>query len=148
MLVEHLKKAGHDVKDLGTAPGTTVDYPAAQHRIYDDRGLARLLDPDGVPVAELGEDPDGGRAIAYDRSSMPLAWAKRAGILDERRVVYQRDGTVSNYVVGVQRGVKEAFSASITQMLGRALWIVLLGVAIMLFIPELPLRSREPAPAG
>jgi ribose 5-phosphate isomerase B len=26
-LVEHLKKAGHDVKDLGTPPGTTADYP-------------------------------------------------------------------------------------------------------------------------
>ena len=44
----------------------------------------------------------------------------------------------------IQRGIKEAFSASITQMLARSLWIVILGVAIILFIPELPLRSREP----
>jgi ribose 5-phosphate isomerase B len=26
-LVEHLKQAGHEVKDLGTPPGTTADYP-------------------------------------------------------------------------------------------------------------------------
>lgn len=45
-----------------------------------------------------------------------------------------------------QHGMKEAFSASITQMLGRALWIVLAGLLVILFIPELPLRSRAPAP--
>jgi hypothetical protein len=41
----------------------------------------------------------------------------------------------------IQRGTKEAFSVSITQMLGRANWIVLLGLLIVLFVPELPLRS-------
>lgn len=42
----------------------------------------------------------------------------------------------------IQYGTREAFSASITQMFSCALWIVLLGTFITLFIPELPLRSR------
>lgn len=52
----------------------------------------------------------------------------------------------------VQHGTKEAFSASITQMLSRALWIVLAGVLLILFMPELPLRTRvaaaQPAAEG
>ena len=41
----------------------------------------------------------------------------------------------------IQQGTKQAFSSAITAMLGSALWIVILGVLIVLFIPELPLRS-------
>jgi EmrB/QacA subfamily drug resistance transporter len=47
----------------------------------------------------------------------------------------------SQLVVRIQNGTKQAFSASITQMLSSALWIVITGVLIVLFIPELPLRS-------
>jgi hypothetical protein len=46
----------------------------------------------------------------------------------------------------MQDGMKQAFSASITRMLGSALWIVVAGVLIVLFIPELPLRSGAGAP--
>jgi hypothetical protein len=46
----------------------------------------------------------------------------------------------------IQYGTKQAFSASITQMLGSSLWIVIAGVLIVLFIPELPLRSGAGAP--
>lgn len=45
----------------------------------------------------------------------------------------------------IQRGMKVAFATSIVHMLERALWIVGLAVVIVLFIPELPLRSRAPA---
>jgi EmrB/QacA subfamily drug resistance transporter len=45
----------------------------------------------------------------------------------------------------VSQGIKESFSDSITHMLSRALWIVLLGVVLVAFIPELPLRSSQPA---
>ncbi|HEY6642213.1 MDR family MFS transporter [Povalibacter sp.] len=51
-------------------------------------------------------------------------------------------------VAQIRDGTKEAFSLSITDMFSRALWIVVLGVLIMAFIPELPLRSRHsPVPA-
>ena len=42
----------------------------------------------------------------------------------------------------IQRGMKVAFATSIVHMLERALWIVGLAVLIVLFIPEVPLRSR------
>jgi hypothetical protein len=49
----------------------------------------------------------------------------------------------------IQRGVKVAFATSIAHMLERSLWIVGLAVAIVLFVPQVPLRSRTtPTPAG
>jgi hypothetical protein len=45
----------------------------------------------------------------------------------------------------VHRGVKVAFAASIAHMLERALWIVALALVVVLFIPELPLRSKAHA---
>lgn len=42
----------------------------------------------------------------------------------------------------IQRGMKVAFATSIVHMLERALWIIGLAVLIVLFIPEVPLRSR------
>ena len=42
----------------------------------------------------------------------------------------------------IQRGMKVAFATSITHMLERSLWIVGLAVVIVLFVPEVPLRSR------
>jgi EmrB/QacA subfamily drug resistance transporter len=42
----------------------------------------------------------------------------------------------------IERGMKVAFATAIVHMLERALWIVGLAVAIVLFIPEVPLRSR------
>jgi EmrB/QacA subfamily drug resistance transporter len=43
----------------------------------------------------------------------------------------------------IERGSKEAFAASITHMLSRALWIVVFGVILILFIPEIPMRSVQ-----
>jgi hypothetical protein len=48
----------------------------------------------------------------------------------------------------IERGVKVAFATAIVHMLERALWIVGLAVAIVLFIPEVPLRSRASGPAA
>lgn len=45
-------------------------------------------------------------------------------------------------VENIHRGVRVAFGASIAHMLERALWIVGLALLVVLFIPELPLRSR------
>jgi EmrB/QacA subfamily drug resistance transporter len=47
----------------------------------------------------------------------------------------------------IQRGMKIAFATAIVHMLERALWIVGLAVVIVLFIPEVPLRTRA-APAA
>jgi hypothetical protein len=50
----------------------------------------------------------------------------------------------------IEEGTKEAFATSITHMLGRAVWIVIAGVLLILLIPEIPMRSiqtKAPVPA-
>jgi EmrB/QacA subfamily drug resistance transporter len=51
-------------------------------------------------------------------------------------------------VEDVQRGTKAAFAAAIGRMLEQAAWIVVLALFVVLFIPELPLRSRAGAAAA
>lgn len=48
----------------------------------------------------------------------------------------------------VATGMKEGFTASVVKMFGTSLWIVLLGFVITLFLPVVPLRSREPQARG
>jgi hypothetical protein len=48
-------------------------------------------------------------------------------------------------VANIHRGMKVAFANAIAHMLERALWIVALAVLVVLFIPELPLRSKPHA---
>ena len=45
----------------------------------------------------------------------------------------------------VHEGMRQTFAASIAVMLTRAVWIVALGVLLIFMIPELPLRSHQPA---
>ncbi|MDY6944136.1 MAG: MDR family MFS transporter [Pseudomonadota bacterium] len=45
-------------------------------------------------------------------------------------------------VKDIQRGMKVGFATAIAHMLQRALWIVGLALLVVLFIPELPLRSK------
>jgi EmrB/QacA subfamily drug resistance transporter len=45
----------------------------------------------------------------------------------------------------IQHGTRAAFSVSVIDMMRRALWIVVLGFLVTLFVPEEPLRSRMPA---
>lgn len=45
-------------------------------------------------------------------------------------------------VQNIHRGMKVAFAAAITHMLDRALWIIAVAILVVLFIPELPLRSK------
>src|SRR5262249_40131896 len=49
---------------------------------------------------------------------------------------------VKQQIERIQRGMKVAFATSIAHMLERALWIVGLALTVVLFIPEVPLRSR------
>jgi MFS family permease len=42
----------------------------------------------------------------------------------------------------IERGMKVAFATAIVHMLERALWIVVAAVLIVMFIPEIPLRTR------
>lgn len=48
-------------------------------------------------------------------------------------------------VENIHRGMRVAFAGAIAHMLERALWIVGLALLVVLFIPELPLRSKAHA---
>lgn len=79
---------------LATRPGGSPPL-----RLHDEDGLLRVLDPQGVPLAQLGADPQSRRALAYDPAGNPLAYAERA---EDRRVVRGRDGAVQHYVLGAR----------------------------------------------
>ncbi|HEX2569661.1 MAG TPA: hypothetical protein VH877_08890 [Polyangia bacterium] len=82
-------------------------------RVYDKGGLLRILDAQGVPLAQLhmsstaapGGPPGAGapesrRALIYDPAGNPLGYAESA---DGRLVVRARDGAVEHYVIGAHR---------------------------------------------
>ncbi len=52
---------------------------------------------------------------------------------------------VEQLTKAIDRGMKEAFSLSITGMFGTSLWIILAAFAVLWFIPVLPLRNTSPA---
>jgi EmrB/QacA subfamily drug resistance transporter len=43
----------------------------------------------------------------------------------------------------IERGTKEAFATSIADMLTAVLWIIVAGVILIVFIPEIPMRSVQ-----
>jgi len=79
---------------LATRPGTTP------LRLHDEADLLRILDPQGVPLAQLGADKRAAQALAYDPAGNPLVYAELAD--DRRRVVRGRDGAVQHYVLGAR----------------------------------------------
>ena len=99
----------------GSAPeDLNLSRGGVSYRIYDKGGLLRILDAQGVPLAQLGllggagdlapQAPQGGggagRALIYDPAGSPLGYAERA---DGRLVVRARDGAVEHYVIGARR---------------------------------------------
>lgn len=95
----------------------TLTRGGVSYRLYDKGGLLRILDAQGVPLAQLGmsgaaggggqaapQEAAGaagsGRALIYDPAGTPLGYAERA---DGRLVVRARDGAVEHYVIGARR---------------------------------------------
>jgi EmrB/QacA subfamily drug resistance transporter len=100
-------------------------YQLIEHAYHGDRAAAvRVLADERLPESVKTPLRDG------DVTDQSLALV-RAAMSDYSALLVNR----------IQYGTKQAFSASITRMLGSALWIVITGVLIVLFIPELPLRS-------
>ena len=102
-----------------------------------------------IPVRALGDSLAMANLSGLFRDSLLTTENAVVTVNVDRSLLLVRRA-MTNYatqlVDRIQRGTKEAFSASITQMLGRANWIVLAGLLVVLFIPELPLRSSMAAP--
>lgn len=124
---------------------------AGRERLLQDTHLAEITKEQlaNIPARAL-RDPQLAGAIAVlfrdsvlaqEDSLVEAAAQHSLQLIRKAMVPYAQE-----LVARIQYGMKEAFSASITQMLSRALWIVLAGLLVVLFIPELPLRGRAPAP--
>ena len=119
-------------------------------------GRARLLaDPSFSPALrlQLADLPE--RALRDPESLARVATLFRESILaqEQAQVTVATQSALARIKAGMQvygrqlaakihSGIREAFSTSITTMLARSLWIVVLGLLIILLLPEVPLRSR------
>jgi hypothetical protein len=112
-----------------------VRYQAIERAYHGDRAAA-------AQVLEDRQLPESLKAPLRDGAAISAATAEKQLEL----VRAAMPGYSAQLVDRIRYGTKLAFSASITQMLGSALWIVIAGVLIVLFIPELPLRSGTGAP--
>jgi hypothetical protein len=112
-----------------------VRYQVIQRAYHGDRSAA-------AQVLQDEQLPESLKAPLRDGAALSAATAQQQ--LDLVRAALP--GYSAQLVEQIRYGTKQAFSASITRMLGSALWIVIAGVLIVLFIPELPLRSGAGAP--
>jgi EmrB/QacA subfamily drug resistance transporter len=112
-----------------------VRYQAIERAYHGDRAAA-------AQVLEDRQLPESLKAPLRDGAAISAVTAEKQLEL----VRAAMPGYSAQLVDRIRSGTKLAFSASITQMLGSALWIVIAGVLIVLFIPELPLRSGAGAP--
>ncbi len=124
-----------------------------------EAGRARLLADPGIAAAtkeNLANIP--ARALHDPQVMANIASLFRESVLAQEDVLVKSRtddalalvrSAIKTYsaqlVDRIHQGTRQAFAASITQTLARSLWIVALGLLIVLFIPELPLRSREAA---
>ncbi len=123
---------------------------AGRDRLLADQGLSQTL---RVQLADIPDrafkDPEYvARMAGLFRESIMAQEPARITLDTERSLARIKAGLevyAQQLVARIQTGIKAAFSTSITAMLGRALWIVLLGVLIIFFIPEVPLRTRAAA---
>jgi hypothetical protein len=121
-------------------------------------GVDELLDDPDVPDTlkrQLQRVPS--RALRDDEASHGVATLFRDALLaqEEAQVIAATDLALQTaqtamqryseqLIADTERGMKLAFAEAVSDMLSRALWIVAVGAFIILLIPELPLRTRQP----
>ena len=114
------------------------DLPAGVKQQLADIPVRALREPELIAgVAKLFRD-----AILAKEDAMVTASVQQSLLM----VHAAMSGYGKQLVERIQRGMKVAFATSIVHMLERALWILGLAVTIVLFLPEVPLRSRASAP--
>jgi hypothetical protein len=111
--------------------------PAGLRQQIENIPVRVLRDPELIAgVSRLFGD-----AILAKENSLVAATAQQSLLM----VRAGMSAYATELVAQIQRGMKVAFATSIVHMLERAQWIVGLAVLIVLFIPEVPLRSRSSA---
>lgn len=120
---------------------------AGRQRLMNDLELSAALKRHLANIPSRAFDDPGSteRIAALFRDAVLTkedALADAAVVRTLETVRAAMDVHAKRLVEQTQRGTKVAFAAAIAQMLERASWIVALALAIVLIIPELPLRSR------
>jgi hypothetical protein len=126
--------------------------PAGRDRLLLDPTLSPILKQQlaNIPTRAWKEPEVIDGVINLFRDSLLATEDVLVGQRADRALAQVRAGITTysaKLVNDIHRGVTVAFAASIAHMLERALWIVGLALLVVLFIPELPLRSRASADA-
>jgi EmrB/QacA subfamily drug resistance transporter len=121
---------------------------AGRQRLVADAGLSPQLRQQlaDLPARALRDAEALTRVTELVREAVMSQQSARVSAITEHTLQTIRAGLqlyAAQLTTQVHTGIKTAFSVAVASMLAQALWIVALGVLIILFIPELPLRSRE-----
>jgi hypothetical protein len=142
-LVQRADTVENELKDGETGRERLLqdpDLPAGVRQQLAEIPVRALREPELIAgVAKLFRD-----AILAKEDALVAASVQQSLLM----VHAAMSGYGKQLVERIQRGMKVAFATSIVHMLERALWILGLAVVIVLFLPEVPLRSRaSPAKA-
>jgi EmrB/QacA subfamily drug resistance transporter len=136
------------------ASGETVDPAARIEQAIAEQFASRrnlltraLRDADPAAIAALRADPqmpDQQKAMLDMIGNLPAAARAQAldrvlAHLDQAEQTARAEGRVIGEQIGA--ALKDAFTKSVTTIYWYAIWLAVIGLALALFIPELPLKK-------
>lgn len=143
---QHLPQAGpHHTMELGELQSQAMNTHALDAQIAQSLAVGREV----IWRAYRG-DTDAANAILRDPrtpDTLKTLIANGHAATNEQEAARIIDGALEaqahSMAERLHQIIRGVFSAAITDTIDKSLWIVLLGLAAVLFIPEVPLRSRE-----
>lgn len=126
------------------------DGPDGRDRLLKDPNLSAALKQQlaNIPARAWNEPHVIGGVAALFRNSVLATENALVAQRSQKALQAVKAGMAlyaGQLVENIHRGMRVAFAAAIAYMLERALWIVALALLVVLFIPELPLRSKAHA---
>ena len=92
-------KSVHYLSGGGFKADRTIVRPSGTLRIHRAPDLLRILDEQGVPLGQIGEQPGAQRTFAYDAGGRPFASAE---LVNGRIALHGIDGAVEHLVTGLR----------------------------------------------
>ncbi len=138
---------GEGVNDAMVHPADRIEQAIAeQFTVQRDLITRALRDADPAAIAALQADPqlpEQQKAMLTMIDTMPAAMREQAlnqvlNRLDEAERAARSEGRALGEQIGA--ALKDAFTTSVTTIYWYAIWLAVIGLALALFIPELPLQ--------
>ncbi len=138
---------GEGVNDAMAHPADRIEQAIAeQFTVQRDLITRALRDADPAAIAALQADPqlpEQQKAMLTMIDTMPAAMREQAlnqvlNRLDEAERAARSEGRALGEQIGA--ALKDAFTTSVTTIYWYAIWLAVIGLALALFIPELPLQ--------